>query len=1109
MTRRLTLNKRRDHMHQTNRYRSPITWLLTIIFMLCSPVVQAEDSTEPPAGDQVEDGRTEAAPSPNSEQSLKDNESGISPAAKTEKNPPIETLKDGEVVIDRDGVETVMDEDEITPTAVTKSADPTIEEIVIIGIQRALEGALEEKRQTTNLTEIINAENIGKLADENVAEVLENIPGVQITREGGIGAQVSIRGSDQNRVEINGRGTLSDGDTRGGVRFSDLPAALVRSLTVTKVPTADMVEGSIGGTINVKTFRGLKLKEPLLVFNPRAEYGDNSDTWSQNYSGTAGNKFETRFGDVGVILTVSHNEKTVREDVLRVSPSVRQGWGANKDIFPGPPSNKPRFQNCCDFDGDPDTFNPYYYPGYSETLYGTEDRENTTAQGSLEWQVSDSFKAFTDVTYSSINVLQRSQLAASSYGAVSTLGCRRDPPYSLPDNPPCKDNPSDRELDGIDFPAYAPQQATFGLTEVAGIQVPILNSGCIGCGIRNLTLIDPITPTGKATDDGLQIRPGNRALSRDTESYVAAVGGEWLDDQWLIEVEASASGTKTNSNAFNTTFQYNDPNNPDWQFDSNNSRVRVPFIYDVRDDVLSYGPLPYGLFKEAGVPWGPGTPSPAANLMDPAYYSLYLARDSNTRFDNDLYAQRIDIERFLENPFFSSALFGFRSSQRSTERIRTQTTTDPFPGLSGTDLQRFLIPTPGDFFSFNSDGVYLDNFLTPNANQSAGLREELVRNAGLGANTQLAPPQGFSVDENTYSAYLRMDFESDYFKWPIKGNFGVRFVHTDQTAAGNQLNNDQTFSPISVNQNYNNWLPSASMIISPLEQVQLRLGYAQILRRPSFAQLAPTFEYPLNENQAVQVGDPYLQPTTAHQFDAGIEWYFLKGSVFSVGYFYKDLESVIGTDLTYQAICNPIAVGDLTNNPCPNGNPGVLVDKITWSNLPGGSIQGVELALQHKFNYLPDPLRGFGIIANYAYQDGERDDSFSVPGFLKSTGVEDAEFPLNFRRLSEHSYNITLYYEKPKYGFSGRVRYTWRSGFLITESSDISNGQPLYRSARGQLNANLSLRLPRPLNNFTLILWGINLTKEQSVETGAFPTGPIVRMSDADRRFAIGLRARF
>ena len=88
------------------------------------------------------------------------------------------------------------------------------------------------------------------------------------------------------------------------------------------------------------------------------------------------------------------------------------------------------------------------------------------------------------------------------------------------------------------------------------------------------------------------------------------------------------------------------------------------------------------------------------------------------------------------------------------------------------------------------------------------------------------------------------------FNRPIKGNFGVRFVHTDQTAAGNQLNNDQTFSPISVNQNYNNWLPSASMIISPLEQVQLRLGYAQILRRPSFAQLAPTFEYPLNENQA-------------------------------------------------------------------------------------------------------------------------------------------------------------------------------------------------------------------------------------------------------------------
>ena len=1022
---------------------------------------------------------------------------------------PIIKMEDGEVVIERDGVETVMDPDDVTPSPVTRAADPDIEEVVIIGIQRALQGALEEKRQTTNLTDVINAEDIGKLPDENVAEVLENIPGVQITREGGIGAAVSIRGSDENRVEINGRGTLSDSDNRGGVRFSDLPAALVRSLTVTKVPTADMVEGSVGGTINVKTFRGLKLKKPLLVLNPRAEYADNAETWNQNYSGTAGNKFDTPWGDLGVILTVSHFDKTVREDILRVSPSLRQVQG-NTDFtrFPGQnqhPQNIERFNNCCNFDNNPNTFDPYYYPGYSETEYGLEDRENTTASGSLEWQAHDSLKLFAEGTYSSIKVNGRSPFAGASFGFYSGSG----PPFS------------DRELDGIDRPAYAPAQSTFGFAEVAGVQVPFMNSGCIGCGIRNELEIDPIRDgpdwnPNIQPNDGMQIRPGNRNVNRDTDNFVAAIGGEWLDDEWLIEVEASASGSDSTTEAFSNTWQYNDPSDP--SFHSLNARLRVPMLYDARDEELAYGPVPYGLNA------GPGSPSPADNLLNPDYYSLYVARDTLTQFNNDLYAQRIDIERFLETPLFTSAAFGFRSSQRSTERQRNSVITDTFPCQTTStpasdnpcadpnvysDLTQFLVPSPGNFFSFNPDAPYLRDFLTTGSDRIPGFQAELVNSAGLAADPVLAPQQGFKVDEHTYAGYLRLDFETDRLVWPIKGNAGLRFVHTDQTAAGNQLNADQSFSPVSVNQNYNNWLPSASLIVSPLEDLQVRFGYAKILRRPSFAQLAPTFEYPLNDGQAVTVGDPNLRPTTVQQFDAGIEWYFLKGSVLSAGYFYKSLNRPIGTEFTYNAICNPLRVGDRPENCTVDGQRGRRVDKLEWKNLPGGQIQGLELAFQHKFNWLPDPLNGFGILANYAYQDGERDLTFTAPGVLQNKYQVEAEFPVNFRRLSKHSYNVTLYYEKPRYGFSGRIRYTWRSNFLITESSDVSYGRPLYRDDRGQLNASLSLRLPRPLDNFTVILWGINLTKTPSIERAIFPDGPIARMKDADRRYAIGVRARF
>jgi len=252
-----------------------------------------------------------------------------------------------------------------------------------------------------------------------------------------------------------------------------------------------------------------------------------------------------------------------------------------------------------------------------------------------------------------------------------------------------------------------------------------------------------------------------------------------------------------------------------------------------------------------------------------------------------------------------------------------------------------------------------------------------------------------------------------------------------------------------------------------------------------------------------------------------LEWYFRKGSVISLGYFYKNLESVIGTDFQflnqlpppagaakYEVICNPIAIGSGDNPPCPDG-PGVVANQSRWVNLPGGEIQGVELAFQHNLNYLPQPFRGPGILANYAYQHGERDDMLRTPANLIAAGFEDTVFPLNFRRLSEHSYNVTVYYEKPKYGFSGRVRYTWHSGFLISEAVDVSNGLPLYRDARGQLNASMSLRLPKPLDRLTLALWGVNLTKEQGVERAGFPDGPIVRVRDSDRRLAIGLRARY
>jgi len=89
----------------------------------------------------------------------------------------------------------------ITPAVMAQ--EEVIEEIVTTGIRSSLQSALSEKRSSDNLVEVIQTEDIGKLPDQNLAEVLENIPGVQITREAGVGTGVQIRGTGSNITLMN------------------------------------------------------------------------------------------------------------------------------------------------------------------------------------------------------------------------------------------------------------------------------------------------------------------------------------------------------------------------------------------------------------------------------------------------------------------------------------------------------------------------------------------------------------------------------------------------------------------------------------------------------------------------------------------------------------------------------------------------------------------------------------------------------------------------------------------------------------------------------------------------------------------------------------------
>ena len=930
---------------------------------------------------------------------------------------------------------------------------PSIEEIQVFGIRRSLESALEEKRFKTNLTEIINADDIGKLPDENVAEVLENIPGVQITRDKGIGANVSVRGSDQNRIEINGRGTSPSGDSRGGISFADLPAALVKSLHVVKVPTADMVEGSLGGTIDVKTYRGLRLKEPLKAIRFTSEYAENADSWNENFSATFGNKFEESYGDVGAIITFSHINKSIRQDSLRINPNVRR-----------PDSGSIR--STLDFDGDGD-FDPYFYPGYTEQNYQSEDRENTAVSASIEWQAQENLKLFFDGSYTDF-------YRQGNFQQVST-----HPLFSR------------FETNGLD-------EATFGVTDLDGTAVPVMTSGEMAAGTR---------PNGQP--DGMLLRTQAFANNRDTQSHVVAAGGEWFNEDLTIKFEASNSASDSTSPLVTTNFTYNDPLHPNFLVIG--GHVRVPLYFNALNGVPSYGPVEGA--QGNSVANGVITSHDLSTLLDPSYYALFLFKEVENTFENNLSEQKIDFNWMLDNDFWSDISFGLRFSQRTNKRQRQAQLTSRHPRVSASQFIEafpgFLIATPGDFFDFNSGANYINNFLTADPRMVMANREAIRDFLSLDTEGTIDPLGFYEVDEDTSAFYIKGDFGGiaeggllDGISY--SGNIGLRFVDTDQNVTGT-IDNEA----FSVTQKYNEALPSASLVVSPTDETQIRLGYAKILRRPNFSELSPTMTLPLNIYTAAQAGNPNLKPTTAEQYDLAVEFYYKRGSVLSIGYFMKDLDGVIGRELFPNDICNTRVEqneGDGIICTAFNGEQGVLTDAIRFANLPGGKIRGGEVALQHNFNNLPQPYDGLGMIANYAYQKGDRDLPLGIAGFLQADGISFAEYPLNFQRLSKNSYNMTLYFEKPRYRFSGRIRYTYRDYFLVSESSDAANTYPLYTDNKGQLNASMSYKIN---DVFRATLSANNLTDEQVVQPGIFPGGPTVKVLDPGRRFGIGVSARF
>ena len=280
-------------------------------------------------------------------------------------------------------------------------------------------------------------------------------------------------------------------------------------------------------------------------------------------------------------------------------------------------------------------------------------------------------------------------------------------------------------------------------------------------------------------------------------------------------------------------------------------------------------------------------------------------------------------------------------------------------------------------------------------------------------------------------------------------------------------------------------------------------------------------------------------PEEVQSFEASVDWYFAPEAVLSVGVFRKERDGLFGTFV--DAPDETGGLRDVVGPDCEGGgifsagtSPGIFGDEAVTGlgvcvgdefpfNSDGETTQeGVEVALQYNFADWEDRLgsfgwaSGFGLIANYTYQDEDNNSGFSeVSGSRNNVafaaqGLPDAtRETATLLNLSNHSYNLTGYYEK--YGLSARLRYTWRDSFATDDLPGTGNtftpfGFRGVQESRGQLNGSLSYEV---LEGLELQVDAVNLTESTEDIFCISDGGLLCYQGISDRRIVFGARYTF
>ena len=354
----------------------------------------------------------------------------------------------------------------------------------------------------------------------------------------------------------------------------------------------------------------------------------------------------------------------------------------------------------------------------------------------------------------------------------------------------------------------------------------------------------------------------------------------------------------------------------------------------------------------------------------------------------------------------------------------TPHTIDSIPGLAG--LSAPMASGGPDYIT--------TQWFTPSANFLLDHTDQ-IRTAftGTSAPKGYDPGSLFSDNEKTSAIYGQAKLGGDLGAIGWSGIFGLRVVQTKEDLNGNISQDTDPnhpgleYTPISIHTTTTDALPSMNLRFSLQPDLIARLTAGRTITRPNFSDLNPGVSLSTVVSNTTGLtgggGNPHLKPVKSDNFDGSLEWYFASDGFLTATAFYRKLEGYVASfhgDEIY----------------------GGLTYRVTRPTNSGkGHLNGLEVGYQQFYDFLPGILSGLGLQANATYMDGQNEDL--------ATGKD-----LSIVGLSKYSYNIIGLYEKN--GWSGRLAYNWRSGFLDTRQ--FNPGYDLRVRETAQMDGSVSYK---------------------------------------------------